>query len=357
MNQTDRKSDVTLFDIFARLAEKDDFNTVRIGAGAREIEIDLFNGRVVDYRDVELGDFFVVDKLVEIGLISGRKAEKTKKYIVRKKTGQIAALSRKCGVSAEVACRIAEQFVKERILDLFLRKDLKFVLAGGKPKFADFLRTPIPVSFLLKEAKRRRSELPRILDKVNENTILKKSMPPPHLASGESLLWEDLPLNPFERRLYLFIDGVLPLRELCAKTGLGDFETMRAAYSLVERKFVEKVDLLNTLAAVKKPNYFKYIWQGSMYALLLFLFALMFGRFEGMVEAAVTGFADEKFKGGVGMIKKAFLIEKLDAFYLLNGEYPENLGMLKTSGFSSGDDSSGVLTYRSFGNGFVINWR
>ncbi|MBM4387938.1 MAG: hypothetical protein FJ088_09400, partial [Deltaproteobacteria bacterium] len=277
--------------------------------------------------------------------------------IVRKKTGQIAALSKKCGVSADVACRIAEQYVKELILGLFLKKGLKFAFAGGKPRFAEFLRTPIPGAFLLKEARRRSSELPKILEKVNENTILKKTVPPPHVARGESVLWENFPLNPFERRLYLFVDGVLPMKELCAKTGLGDFETMRTAYGLLMKRFVEEVDVLDTLDTEKKPGYLKYVWQGSTYALLLLLFALMFGRFEGMADAAGTGFADGKFEGNAAMIRKAFLIERLDAYYLMNGAYPEDLQTLRKAGFSSEEDSGEVLTYRPFSSGFVLNWR
>lgn len=122
--------------------------------------------------------------------------------------------------------------VKEIILSLFAVRTASFWFDEGPLPAADIIPLQVSIGNLILEGLRK-------LDWQ----VARKSLPPPttvvNLSSDPSVLFQKADLTADEAAVLSLVDGKRSIEEICARSGIGDFNTLKAIQLLLSLKMAE----------------------------------------------------------------------------------------------------------------------
>jgi hypothetical protein len=142
-------------------------------------------------------------------------------------------------------------------------------------------------------------------------------------------------ITPEEKKLFYFVDGTKTVKDIINIGRLGEFETIKALSSLMEKQLIdisfEVEERKDAAAPVSIHNvFFKGIFFGIFFILVIFLF---FSYPRIVSNFSIANDTRISFNNAQTMAIKNTITYHLSTFYLLNGRYPDDLDELSRSGY------------------------
>jgi curved DNA-binding protein CbpA len=174
-----------------------------------------------------LGDF-----LLRTGKLTSAQFDKASGTVTR--TGKkLGAVLFEMGVltAPDLVSQVKLQ-VKEIVLKVFGWRDGQYQFDGGTLPVTELIPIHVSTGDLIIEGIRN-------LEWKN----IRKSLPPIktvlHLATNPTLLFQSVHLDRDQQTVFSLIDGSKSMFAICAQSGMGDFNTLQAIYTLLALKMVE----------------------------------------------------------------------------------------------------------------------
>ncbi len=214
---------------------------------------------------------------------------------------------------------------------------------------------PINTEHFLMDSLRMIDELPDLRRKVYSYNLVFEKMPG---ADEEIEIWTVLQhtegidehsifadesnaqsnekvITPEEKKLFYFVDGTKTVKDIINIGRLGEFETIKALVSLMEKQLIdisfEVEERKDAAAPVSIHNaLFKGIFFGIFFILVVFLF---FSYPRIVSNFSISDDTRMSFNKAQTMAIKDTITYHLSTFYLLNGRYPDDLDELSASGY------------------------
>jgi hypothetical protein len=214
---------------------------------------------------------------------------------------------------------------------------------------------PINTEHFLMDSLRMIDELPDLRRKVYSYNLVFEKMPG---AEEEIEIWTVLQhtegvdehsifadennaqsnekvITPEEKKLFYLVDGTKTVKDIISIGRLGEFETIKALVSLMEKQLIdisfEVEERKDAAAPVSIHNtLFKGIFFGIFFVLVVFLF---FSYPRIVSNFSISNDTRMSFNKAQTMAIKDTITYLLSTFYLLNGRYPDDLDELAGSGY------------------------
>ena len=214
---------------------------------------------------------------------------------------------------------------------------------------------PINTEHFLMDSLRMIDELPDLRRKVYSYNLVFEKMPG---ADEEIEIWTVLQhtegvdehsifadernaqsnekvITPEEKKLFYLVDGTKTVKDIINIGRLGEFETIKALVSLMEKQLIdisfEVEERKDAAAPVSIHNVlFKGIFFGIFFILVVFLF---FSYPRIVSNFSISDDTRMSFNKAQTMAIKDTITYHLSTFYLLNGRYPDDLDELSASGY------------------------
>ena len=214
---------------------------------------------------------------------------------------------------------------------------------------------PINTEHFLMDSLRMIDELPDLRRKVYSYNLVFEKMPG---ADEEIEIWtvlqhtegvdehsifadesnaqsDEKVITPEEKKLFYFVDGTKTVKDIINIGRLGEFETIKALVSLMEKQLIdisfEVEERKDAAAPVSIHNVlFKGIFFGIFFILVVFLF---FSYPRIVSNFSISDDTRMSFNKAQTMAIKDTITYHLSTFYLLNGRYPDDLDELSGSGY------------------------
>ena len=130
----------------------------------------------------------------------------------------------------------ARGLVRQIVLSVFSWRDGHYIFDNGQIPLAEIIPLQMKTEDLILEGVRG-------LDWQ----VVRKSLPPLKTilrpVAGEPLLFRSFELDQDQQAVYSHIDGRASIEEICSRTGMGDFNSLKAVYVLLALKLVEKGEI------------------------------------------------------------------------------------------------------------------
>ncbi len=119
--------------------------------------------------------------------------------------------------------------VEEIVYSIFYYKEGSFSFLEGDLSQGNVISLNMSTQNLMMEGIRRIDEWARFLEKFpSKDIVLEPKESPPNIE-----------LNPIEQRALSLVDGSITLEEISRRSGLGDFDTYKVLFHLIQAGFVE----------------------------------------------------------------------------------------------------------------------
>jgi hypothetical protein len=138
-----------------------------------------------------------------------------------------------------------------------------------------------------------------------------------------------------EKKIFYLVDGSKTVKDIINIGRLGEFETIKALVSLMEKQLIdvsfEVEERKDTTAPVSIHSVlFKGVFFGIFFILIVFLF---FSYPRIVSNFSISDDTRVSFTQAQTMTIKDTITHSLSTFYLLNGRYPDDLDELSASGY------------------------
>jgi curved DNA-binding protein CbpA len=174
-----------------------------------------------------LGEF-----LLRTGRITSAQFDKSSETVI--KTGKkLGAVLFEMGIltAQDLVSQVKLQ-IKEIVLKLFNWRDGRYQFDDGSLPVSEIIPIHMSTGDLILEGVRN-------LDWKD----VRKSLPPIktvlHLSTDPSLLFQSVHLDQDQQTVFSLIDGSKSIYAICARSGMGDFNTLKAIYALLALRMVE----------------------------------------------------------------------------------------------------------------------
>ena len=223
--------DMTLPWLFQDLRKEKETGTVVFSRDTEVKKVFFKNGDILfassNLDEDRLGEF-----LMRTGKITSAQFEKSSEVVIKtgKKLG--AVLFEMGNLTAHDLVAQVKLQVKEIILKLFRWHDGRYQFAGGPLPVSEIIPLHMSTGDLIIEGIRARDwkgvrkSLPSI------KTILRPSTDP-------SLLFQSVHLDQDQQSVFSLLDGCKSIQEICVLSGIGDFNTLKAIYTLLTLRMAE----------------------------------------------------------------------------------------------------------------------
>ncbi len=222
---------MTLPWLFQDLRKEKETGTVVFSRDTEIKKVFFKNGDILfassNLDEDRLGEF-----LMRTGKITSAQFDKSSEVVIRtgKKLG--AVLFEMGSLTAQDLVAQVKLQVKEIILKLFSWRDGHYQFDGGPLPVSEIIPIHMSTGDLIIEGIRTldwkgvRKSLPSI------KTILRTSTDP-------SLLFQSVHLDQDQQSVFSLIDGSKSIQEICVLSGIGDFNTLKAIYTLLALRMAE----------------------------------------------------------------------------------------------------------------------
>jgi curved DNA-binding protein CbpA len=223
--------DMTLPWLFQDLRKEKETGTVVFSRDTEIKKVFFKNGDILfassNLDEDRLGEF-----LLRTGKITSAQFEKSSEVVIKtgKKLG--AVLFEMGNLTAHDLVDQVKLQVKEIVLKLFSWRDGHYLFAGGLLPVSEIIPLHMSTGDLIIEGIRAldwqgvRKSLPSI------KTILRPSTDP-------SLLFQSVHLDQDQQSVFSLLDGCKSIQEICVLSGIGDFNTLKAIYTLLALRMAE----------------------------------------------------------------------------------------------------------------------
>jgi curved DNA-binding protein CbpA len=223
--------DMTLPWLFQDLRNKKETGTA-VFSRDREVKKVFFKNGDILFASSNLNEDRLGEFLMRTGKITSAQFEKSLEVVTKtgKKLG--AVLFEMGNLTAHDLVAQVKLQVKEIILTLFSWHDGQYQFAGGPLPASEIIPLHMSTGDLIiegiraREWKGVRKALPSI------KTILRPSTDPSHL-------FQSVHLDQDQQSVFALLDGCKSIQEICLLSGIGDFNTLKAIYTLLALKMAE----------------------------------------------------------------------------------------------------------------------
>jgi hypothetical protein len=223
--------DLTIPWLFQDLRKEKGTGTVTF-AREREIKKVFFKNGDILFASSNLNEDRLGEFLMRTGKITLDQFDKASESVV-KNGKKLGAVLYEMGIlSAQDLVAQVKLQVKEIVMNIFSWRDGSYQFDGNSLPVSEIIPIQMSTGDLIIEGIRKidwnrvRKSLPSI------KTILRTSTDP-------SLLFQSVHLDQDQKAVFLLIDGSKSIQELCALSGIGDFNTLKAVYTLLALRTVE----------------------------------------------------------------------------------------------------------------------
>ena len=267
-------------------------------------------------------------------------------------------------VSEDVLRRFSDLQVAELLFPLFPRTGLAIRFLEERPHSPEFV-TPLPVSYILKEAERRAELWPAVRQRVGRPTAVYRkdgSVLPELLGYVQPDNDSDEPLPEISadaRIVYFFVNGAKTVEQVARAAGLGLFETYRASAELLDAYLLT---LVTTHGEGERtgagesvlPRLVSIITYAVIAALLLLGAQWVIGRsseLRSSLTASSPAIDRVVERSRFHQIEGALQLHELQV-----GAYPEALADLVTGGYLGRDAAQAIgrLDYQVTETGYAL---
>ncbi len=296
------------------------------------------DGSVVNLESPHFSPKVITQVLYRMRILSGPDMAKAQR-LAQKEDMTVPQAALALGlIKEETLDRIQNFLLKEALLELIndetatveFREMLPGTVSGN---------FRLPISFLLKEAGKRKKEWPHIKTKIPfmETVVKRKEIIDP--VTGRPYAWEDLPLEGVEKIVYFFLDGNRTVSEIAGMAFISEFDVARAIYSLLNKDMAEKITYYKDendsgATTIKKKVGLGGIILGYVISLIivvsvvagLYLSWLMPSNSKGVVNQFATSLTE--------LIEQQSMLRcetAMEVFYLRQGEWPQNFQALMST--------------------------
>jgi len=212
--------------------------------------------------------------------------------------------------------------------------------------------TPVSAETILMEGARMVDEWPILERRIRSTELVfgqtaagrALDAPPRSLVDGPSLPSEgdDARVSPDELQVLHLVDGKRRVQDIVDRASLGEFDTYRMLYELLNRNFIEEVTLadapVQVATGVLGPSALPRILVALVAALaLLSLLTLHLNPLTPW-HLSGAGVQTERLKTFASRGKLERIARSLEVFYLDTGSLPPSLDLLATGGYLSRSD-------------------
>ena len=227
--------DLTIPWLFQDLRKDKETGTVVFSRG-REIKKVFFKSGDILFASSNLGEDGLGEFLMRTGKITIDQFDKASESVVKngKKLGSVLF---ETGIltAQDLVAQVKLQ-VKEIVINIFSWRDGGYQFDGHPLPVSEIIPIQMSTGDLIIEGIRKldwnrvRKSLPSI------KTILRTSTDP-------SLLFQDVRLDQDQQAVLSLIDSSKNIQEICVLSGIGDFNTLKAVYTLLALRLVEKGEI------------------------------------------------------------------------------------------------------------------
>ena len=332
--------------------------------------IHVRKGYVVDVEEV-VGDqrWLLGDYLVLSGITDERKILAAEKEAKRKKIAVAEALVASKSVSADVVKRFVDLQTTELLFPLFEEEGLQIQFLEERPR-ANPHATDLPVSYLLKEADRRREHWATLRKEVGrasavyeaDRTVLAELLgydEPDEEDENEGLALPEVALN--TRIVFFLTNGAKTVEQVARASGLSLYDAYQAYAELIE---LEIVDLVTPHSKGEERSsgaqHLPRLMGIMMYGLIAVVIALG-GQWvvtqEGLFSPSASG-ATPAITDAVQTARFEQIEQALQLHALRYGTFPEKLeGLIKAALLRAEcRDTMNRLNYETDGAQYTLAW-
>jgi len=274
-------------------------------------------------------------------------------------------------VDRETVQKVANLQISETIYDLFNWKEGTYNFQAKKLEVATDLAAPIPAENVLMEGIRRLDEWPMVKKKIPDlDMVMERVVDLDLPGEGLSSIKGDKNIGENERIVYKLVDGSNSVREIANMALIGEFETSKALWNLMNAGYVRHAkkgaDDDNQEKIVEKlPGMLARSFVGAIFTIIVLIivgcaaFAVLQAAGMGPVTYKIHHSITPRLKNElIAKIQKDRLIRAIEAYALHMGKYPDKLeDILVEHGMNRSDLSypwHDDYYYRRLGNGEYI---
>ncbi|MCB9789162.1 MAG: DUF4388 domain-containing protein [Deltaproteobacteria bacterium] len=281
-----------------------------------------------------LGDYLTESGAVTVDQIVAARREATKKGMDIEE-----ALVKQGRISEDGLRRFADTYVLDELMPLFRVEELDFKFLEERPIPARFA-TPLPVSFVLREAERQRGHFDALRQRVGHPAAIYKR---DSSVMGEVLGYEEpergdttLELSANARAVYFFINGERSVQAVSHAAALTLFDTYAAMNELLDAWLITVIaplgDTGGQSAAVSYLPRVVTVLTWGIVAAVLALGADFAWRHIGTIHASATT-AIPAAGNRVRDARMQLTHDALQLYRLHHGAFPQRLPDLVAAGY------------------------
>ena len=242
--------------------------------------------------------------------------------------------------------------VTQVVYRLFRWRDGSYHFQADEAIDYDHEFAPVSAETILMEGARMVDEWPILERRIRSTELVFRQTaagreldaPPRSLMEGLPLSGEggEARISSDELQVLHLVDGKRRVQDVADRSSLGEFDTYRMLYELLNRNFIEEVTLadapMQAAAEALGPSALPRILVGVVVALsLVSLFTLHLNPLRPW-HLAGAGAQTERLKTFASRGRLERIERSLEVFYLDTGTLPGNLDLLASAGYLSGSD-------------------
>ncbi len=333
--------------------------------------IHMRRGYVVDVEEV-VGDhrWLLGDYLVLSGITDQKKVLAAEKEAARQKVSVAEALvSAKC-VSSDVIKRFVDLQTTELLFPLFEEEGLQIQFLEKRPR-ANPHATDLPVSYLLKEAERRRERWAELRKEVGrssavydaDTSVLAELLgydDPAEDAEEEDMMVADASVN--ARIVFFLTNGAKTVEQVARASGLSLYDAYQSYAELIELDVVELVTPHSK--GEERSSGGEHLSRLVSFAMYLFIAAVLamgihWFSTEGSALNIEAARSTEAISEAVHTATFEHTEVALQLYALRHGVFPQRLEALFKGAYLAPErrETMNRLSYESDGASYVLAWR
>ena len=364
--------DWTFSRVLTLMDEQDSTGILEIGVPStgRTTHIHMRRGYVVDVEEV-IGEhrWLLGDYLVLSGTTDQRKVVAAEKDAKRKNTTVSEALVEANVVSADVLKRFVDLQTTELLFPLFEEEGLQIQFLEERPRTNPHA-TDLPVSYLLKEAERRREHWPKLRESVGrtsavydaDRSVLAELLgydEPAEDEDGEELAIPEVGMN--TRIVFFLTNGAKTVEQVARASGLSLYDTYQAYNELLD---FDVIDLVTPHSKGEERTtggeHLSRLVAVFMYAFIAIVIGLG-GQWFLTHGEAFTPSSTASTPAIVEAVQTATFEQievALQLYALRHGTFPGSLEDLVTSALlrPNTEETMRLLSYQSDGAHYLLAW-
>ena len=242
--------------------------------------------------------------------------------------------------------------VTQVVYRLFRWRDGTYHFQAGEAVDYDHEFTPVSAETILMEGARMVDEWPILERRIRSTELVFRQTaagreldaPPRSMVESPTLPSEEgeAHISPDEQQILHLVDGKRRVQDVVDRSSLGEFDTYRMLYELLNRNFIEEVTLadapVQAAAGALGPSAFPRVLVVLVAVVALLSLLTLHRNPLTPWHLAGAGAQTERLKTFASRGRLERIARSLEVFYLDTGTLPGSLDLLATAGYLSASD-------------------